>query len=345
MCHVGDYRFRNLSGLKELPYFSFDEEHGLQTAKSIGPIADVHTHLALTFLRKKSVPLDVRTDSIDPYLSESGPLDLDIYINKNFSKKNLAAMKVDLTFRSFQNRGQRTTHTAPNLRHQMSHCGITHAVVLPVDLPWLSWNTPTYLAESKKHKGLHSGASIHPSKKNAQQLLRSAVKQGALTMKMHPAIQRMRPDDPRAMEMYELCGELGIPVMWHGGPVGIVSKAADERCDMKYYRQAIVDFPNTVFIVGHSGALQYPMAIELCRKYNNVYLETSCQGLPAVRAILKQCAPQRIVHGSDWPFYHQSISIAKVLIATEGADVLRHQVLYGNAARLFGFDKISSLSE
>ena len=45
----------------------------------------------------------------------------------------------------------------------------------------------------------------------------------------------------------------------------------------------------------------------------------------------------RIMHGSDWPFYHLAISIAKVLIATEGDAALRRAVLWENAARLFGF--------
>ena len=40
--------------------------------------------------------------------------------------------------------------------------------------------------------------------------------------------------------------------------------------------------------------------------------------------------------GSDWPFYHPAIPIAKVLIATEKDQKARRAVLYENAARLFG---------
>jgi predicted TIM-barrel fold metal-dependent hydrolase len=40
--------------------------------------------------------------------------------------------------------------------------------------------------------------------------------------------------------------------------------------------------------------------------------------------------------GSDWPFYHLALPLAKVLLATEGAPEVRRQVLHDNAARLFG---------
>ncbi len=41
-----------------------------------------------------------------------------------------------------------------------------------------------------------------------------------------------------------------------------------------------------------------------------------------------------MVYGSDWPFYHQAIALAKVLMATEDRPELRRPVLYDNAARL-----------
>ena len=44
--------------------------------------------------------------------------------------------------------------------------------------------------------------------------------------------------------------------------------------------------------------------------------------------------PDRIVHGSDWPFYHPAISVSKILIATEDRREIRHKILWKNAARL-----------
>jgi predicted TIM-barrel fold metal-dependent hydrolase len=54
-----------------------------------------------------------------------------------------------------------------------------------------------------------------------------------------------------------------------------------------------------------------------------------------VKRILDEADPGRIVMGSDWPFYHQAIALAKVLLATEGHPGARRRVLHDNAARLF----------
>ena len=92
-------------------------------------------------------------------------------------------------------------------------------------------------------------------------------------------------------------------------------------------------FPEVTFFLGHSGALQYEEAIELARRYPNTVMDLSCQGLTAVRAIIEGVDHERIVHGSDWPFYHQALGIARVLLATAGDRTLRRSILHDNAAR------------
>ena len=46
----------------------------------------------------------------------------------------------------------------------------------------------------------------------------------------------------------------------------------------------------------------------------------------------------RVLYGTDWPFYHQALTLARVLIATEGEPSLRRGVLHDNAVRLLGID-------
>ena len=68
----------------------------------------------------------------------------------------------------------------------------------------------------------------------------------------------------------------------------------------------------------------------------------SGQSLPNVRRILDEAPPDRVVYGSDWPFYHQAIGIAKVLMATEGDDAARARVLHDNAARILRLPPIAT---
>ena len=53
-----------------------------------------------------------------------------------------------------------------------------------------------------------------------------------------------------------------------------------------------------------------------------------------MRTILRRADPQRILFGSDWPFYHQAVPLAKVLLATQGQPALRRQILWENADAL-----------
>ena len=43
-----------------------------------------------------------------------------------------------------------------------------------------------------------------------------------------------------------------------------------------------------------------------------------------------------LLYGTDWPFYHQALTLARVLLATEDRPELRRAILHDNAARLLG---------
>jgi predicted TIM-barrel fold metal-dependent hydrolase len=124
-------------------------------------------------------------------------------------------------------------------------------------------------------------------------------------------------------------------VLFHCGPVDIEPPLGRYLSQLKHYWRAVADNPDTTFVLGHSGALQMEAALDLCKHYPNVYLETSSQGLPNVRRIVAEAPPERVMFGSDWPFYHQATPLAKVFIATEGQPETRARVLWQNAARLF----------
>ncbi len=309
----------------------------LALVDGLGPICDVHAHLALTYVGTGKVDL-FRDEVAKLYLDPEREFEHDAYMNENFSSAEMKALRSDLGVGSLRDGGMRATHTAPALKKQMSALGITHSVILAIDMPHSDINTRSYVTVSQEHNELLAGAAVHPMARNAEALLRKAVNNGARALKMHPAVQIMRPDHPKAMRLYEVCGELGIPVMWHCGPVGIVSERADERCHLKHYWTPIHDLPNTRFILGHSGARQYDMALKLAGMYDNVWLEVASQGTNAVREILKVADTHRIMNGSDFPFYHQATSVVKVLEATEGDEALRRRVLFENAATLFGLD-------
>jgi predicted TIM-barrel fold metal-dependent hydrolase len=55
-----------------------------------------------------------------------------------------------------------------------------------------------------------------------------------------------------------------------------------------------------------------------------------------LREMLDATGGERMLFGSDWPFYHLAATLAKVLIVTEGRPDARTAILRGNADRLLG---------
>jgi predicted TIM-barrel fold metal-dependent hydrolase len=130
------------------------------------------------------------------------------------------------------------------------------------------------------------------------------------------------------------CGAHGLPVLFHCGPVGIEPAAARRRSQVARYERAIAEHPETTFVLGHSGALQHDEAIRFADRYPNTWFDLSCLGLEALREVLDTVPSDRVLYGTDWPFYHQALTLARVLIATEGDPALRRSVLHDNAVRL-----------
>jgi predicted TIM-barrel fold metal-dependent hydrolase len=331
-------RFENLLDLARLPWFETQEGRLVVGDRSVGPVIDMHSHIALAYLLPMRVDLHRHTAHTEHYLPDCCAIDFEVYQNKNFTPAALQALKRDLTLGSLSRGGMRATHTVPNLVREMDELGIAHSVLLPIELPYLSRNAAHALAAAQRQPRLISFGSVHPIVDRVSERLDDQAHAGARGVKMHPAVQLMAPNHPRAMALYRHCGERDLPVLWHCGPVGIELESGRRRSQVSLYEQPIATHPRTRFILGHAGALQMDLALDLACRYPNVWLELSGQSLANVRTILAKADPDRVVYGSDWPFYHQAIGIAKVLIATDGNPELRRKVLYGNAARMLGLD-------
>jgi uncharacterized protein len=332
MC--GTTRYENLQDLTRLPWFGVRDGRLVVTDPSVGPIIDMHTHLAMAFVRPMQLDLSVLHEETEHYLHKDRAIDMDVYINKNFVGDDLKRVKRDLTLGSLGKKGMRRTHTVPNLAREMADLGIVHSVLLPIDFPILSSNATTVLHAIEGKPSFTSFASVHPYASSVEKKLDRQVALGAKGIKMHPNIQAVAPENKRALRIYRMCAERKLPILMHCGPVGFEPKYGQRLTQVARYEAPIRDNPDATFVLAHAGALQWDQALELAKRYPNVTLELASQGLVAMRAMLDDGPEDRIVFGTDWPWYHQAIGLAKVLIATEGRPALRRKVLHDNAARL-----------
>lgn len=332
---MGEYptRFSNTRELCALPWFDLVDGR-LVRDPSFGLAIDVHTHLALAYLLPQKIDLLAEYPQTQHYLPLHRPLDLDVYANRNFSEGDLSTLERDLSIGSLTAGGLRRTHTLPNLAREMQELGVKSSVLLAIDFPALSDNAGDWLAAARGRDDFVVFGSVHPFRRQPERELDRQVLLGAKGIKVHPAAQLVHPSAERSIRLYRECAKRCLPVLWHCGPVGIEPRLGRYLSRVRHYGKAIESCPDTTFVLGHTGALEVDEAIELARAHDNVWVETSSQSVSAVRKILSSVNSDRILLGSDWPFYHQSMPLAKLFIAADGDDALIAKVLRENATRL-----------
>jgi predicted TIM-barrel fold metal-dependent hydrolase len=327
-------RFTSHLDLARLPWFDVADGRLVVVDPSARGAVDLHTHLALAYVRPNQVDLHKLWPKTELYLDVARPLDFEVYVNRNFTDADLAALKHDLGPMSATGGGMRRTHTLANLQRDMADLGMATSVLLAIDFPVLSDNAGTWLDAARDAEDIVCFGSVHPFKPGMEAELDRQVRLGARGIKVHPAVQLVRPDAKRALRLYRACGARKLPVLFHCGPVDIEPLLGRYMSQVKWYEKGLAECPETTFVLGHTGAMQFEEGIRLAQRYPNVYVELSSQSLPNVIRAIEVLGADKCTLGSDWPFYHQAIALAKVLMATEGDEAVRRQVLRGTAARL-----------
>lgn len=328
--------FNSVLDLARLPWFEVRDGHRIVADPEVGPAIDMHTHLAMAYGLRHRIDVMVETPRVAHYMPLTSPVDLEVYSNRNLDDEAMWSMKLDLSALSLTPWGKRVTHTAPNLLREMDDLGIVNSVLLPIDVPIGPSNARVVLDAAARFPRLVPFGSVHPADPRIERRFTDQLKRGARGMKFHPNAQFIAPDHPKTIRLCGRCGDAGLPLLMHCGPVGIEMASAERRSQVSRYEQAIAENPDTTFILGHCGALQHRQGIAFASRYANLYYELSSLGLDAMGEVFDAVAPDRLLYGTDWPFYHQALTMARVLILTEGDESLRRAVLHDNAARLLG---------
>jgi hypothetical protein len=341
----GRQRYLGYRGLAELPWFELDARGRLRcTLEDLPPIVDVHAHLGISLLFAPEIDLQKRTARVQHLLDCDAEdpgceLDLDIYVNGNFTADALRALRLGALRQITIGNAPAATQTIPNLLDEMDAVRVHQAFVLPIafGLPFGDDLTERWMdAIHRAGAGdrLILGASVHPRDPDRIRKLRHHAARGARVVKLHPAAQRFFPDTPEAMDIYEECGRLGLPIVFHAGRAGIEPTYTHQFTLMRHYEAMLERFPQVQFVFGHAGTRDLASAIPLARRYRNVWLGIHGQGVSALHELVERVGGDRLLFGTDWPFYHLAVSLAKVLIVTRERPNLRDAILHSNAMRL-----------
>ncbi len=342
----GPQRYIGYRGLADLPYFDLGSDGRLRcTVEDLPPIFDIHAHLGISLLFAREPDLLARTDRVRHMLDcdaqEPGcPLDLDVYINANFRPADLRALHMGALTQMFTVPSAARTHTIPNLLDEMDSVGVAEAMILPIafGLPFGDELTERFMSAIERSGGtrLLPGASVHHTDRDAVAKLERYAAAGARMVKLHPPMGRFYPDAEGMDPIYRACDRLGLPILFHGGRAGIEPESMHPYALMRHYEGAFQRFPNVQFVLGHAGARDVEDAIVLADRYENLWYDIHGQGVTMLDRMVRTIGSERLLFGTDWPFYHLAATLAKVLLVTENDDAARRAILRGNAARLLG---------
>ena len=347
----GVHRYRGYRGLAELPWFELDDAGVLRNIASDLPQAiDMHCHFGMSMFLAPDLDLHRHGGRVrhllDCDVTDPGcELDLDVYINRNFDDEALSDLRWGIVEQLLWGSAAAMTQTLPNLLAEMDATRVGQALILPIafGLPFGDDLTERWMAaikQSGKTERLLLAASVHPNDDARIEKLQRYAAAGARAVKLHPTMQRFYPDEDRMMELYAEIERLGMFVFFHCGRAGIEPESTHRYALPRHFEGALKAFPNLNFVLGHSGARDVAAAIPLAERYENAWLGTHGQGITTLAEMLERTGGERMVFGTDWPFYHLAASLAKILIITEGKPDTRHALLRGNAERLLGLSTV-----
>jgi len=199
--------------------------------------------------------------------------------------------------------------TAQDLLEAMRESGIDYSVVI-AHPPLISNEFVLELAQ--EHPELFAVVNLPKDAPRPSELLRSYVKQGAKALKIHPAADGEGVQSTRYKKLLKTAQELGIPVIIHTGCIHsrlIYKDVHQSRAEL--FKKWYESYPDLKFILAHMNYHEPQVALDLCEKYENLFVDTSWQPAEVIGEAVRRMGAERILFGSDWPLVGSNMKVGR----------------------------------
>lgn len=196
-------------------------------------------------------------------------------------------------------------------------------------------NNDFLLEEAKNHPSFIPFSSFYPfmDPRDAAKELERVKSLGSKGIKMHPDFQKYFIDDANAVEIYRICAELGLPVLFHVG-----DKNTDYSTPQRVLNVA-EKVPDLKIIAAHLCGYSVWDDAEKYLIGTDVYTETSDALLDLeperVLAMIRRHGAEKVMFGSDFPLSSPRDAFEK-LDAIGLTDEEKLLIYEKNAESLFG---------
>jgi predicted TIM-barrel fold metal-dependent hydrolase len=165
--------------------------------------------------------------------------------------------------------------------------------------------------------------------------LEACAAAGARGVKLHPIVQRLAPGTAALWPVYELCQELGLPVLFHSGFLGRSEWNALARPSA--FADVLEAFPELRVVLAHLGRGHFDEAVALAERFPQVAFDTCAVvttadvpwrlGDEEAVTLIRRLGVARVCFGSDYPWFDPAADAARAaglpgLSADERAAVL-----------------------
>ncbi|MPW27157.1 amidohydrolase family protein [Alkalibaculum sp. M08DMB] len=185
--------------------------------------------------------------------------------------------------------------------------------------------------------------SVHPNDSEIKEKLVKYKTLGAKGYKLKITDLELKNNFTPLIEAFKICYEIGFPVLLHTGSLTHIDKKDTSKLMWKLLQSTRVEIFGELlnklpkdfkFIFGHSGIGEYKLVAKYLKQYPATYTELSCQSTNSIQYLINEVGYERLLFGSDWPALPQSITLSRVLSATEDNQQAREYILMKNAEKL-----------
>jgi predicted TIM-barrel fold metal-dependent hydrolase len=164
---------------------------------------------------------------------------------------------------------------------------------------------------------------------------------GAAGIKLHPPLQRLDLQGDALFPIFESCAALDLVVLSHAGP----SRDGSGIGTPGSFRSLLSAFPKLRFVLAHMGGASWRDLAAIAEEFPNMHFDL-CEivewlGAPnaptaeEMTALIRQVGVDRVMMGSDFPWYDPAHTIHQVR-SLPGLAVIDQQAILGaNAVRFF----------